>query len=290
MTPFTCDELNYYILDPTGNITALVESEVDISLQPKAAEIIMKCRPEVEQVGFVRYGANGGADVFLRMAGGEFCGNASICAAALFLLRKREEREDADSDTDRHENTHTVCLSVSGIQLEVQLTEKGENSFYARIEMPEALSIEETFIDFGPEYVPVPIIRMEGISHILIEKENPLFALKNDPPAAEEQLRLAGAGSSCLGFLFFEEIEEKIRLTPLVFVPGSDTMFWENSCASGSAAAGMYFASKKNAPIDMTMEEPGGSLRVVSHPDGPTYLYGGVRLCSPEGRKQIEGE
>lgn len=276
MDPFNCDELNYYILDPTGNITALVESEVDISLQPKAAEMIMKRHPEVEQVGFVRYGGNGGPDVSLRMAGGEFCGNASICAAALFLLRNQEQE-----GADRNDSKHSVCLSVSGIQMEVQLTETGENSFYARIEMPEALSIEETFIGYGSENVPVPIIRMEGISHILIEKESPLFALKNDPYAAEEQLRLAGADPSCLGFLFLEENENNMRLTPLVFVPGSDTMFWENSCASGSAAAGMYFASKKNAPVDMTMDEPGGSLRVVSRPGGTTYLYGGVQLCSP---------
>ena len=280
MTPFTCDELKFYILDPTGNITALVESEVDISLQPDAAEMIMKLHPDVEQVGFVRYGGNGGPDVFLRMAGGEFCGNASICAAALFLLRKQGEEDGVNSFAELRESTHTVCLSVSGIQVEVQLTVTGENSFYARIEMPEALSIEETFLDFGSERIPVPIIKMEGISHILIEKESPLFALKNDPQAAEEQLRLAGAGSSCLGFLFQDENEEKIRLTPLVFVPGSDTMFWENSCASGSAALGMYFASKKNAPVDMTLDEPGGSLRVVSHPGGPTFLYGSVRLCS----------
>ena len=88
--------LRYCILDPTGNITALAESPVAHGDQPAAAEAIMRRHPEVEQVGFVRFGADaaGGLAGELRMAGGEFCGNASMSAAALFLMRNKEKAEE----------------------------------------------------------------------------------------------------------------------------------------------------------------------------------------------------
>ena len=49
------ENLRYYIFDPTGNITALVESEVAIADQPAVASCIMEQHPDVEQVGFVTY-------------------------------------------------------------------------------------------------------------------------------------------------------------------------------------------------------------------------------------------
>ena len=75
--------MRYRIFDPTGNVTALVEDAVEPALQPEAAAEIMRVHPEVEQVGFVSLN---GALPSLRMAGGEFCGNASsrrICPCLL---------------------------------------------------------------------------------------------------------------------------------------------------------------------------------------------------------------
>ena len=70
-------DLEYRVFDPTGNITALVETQVDPADQPAAASWIMAQNPEVEQVGFVTFAAAGAgtpvADVPVsqRMAGGE---------------------------------------------------------------------------------------------------------------------------------------------------------------------------------------------------------------------------
>ena len=49
------EDLKYYIFDPTGNITALVETAVDVAEQPAAASRIMELEPDVEQVGFITY-------------------------------------------------------------------------------------------------------------------------------------------------------------------------------------------------------------------------------------------
>ena len=56
------------ILDPTGNITALVEESVLPEEQPAAAAELMARYPAVEQVGFVRFAAGAdGTNAALRM-------------------------------------------------------------------------------------------------------------------------------------------------------------------------------------------------------------------------------
>ena len=47
------EPLGYAILDPTGNITALVETPVDPARQPETAAALMARHPQVEQVGFL---------------------------------------------------------------------------------------------------------------------------------------------------------------------------------------------------------------------------------------------
>ena len=63
--------VNYRIFNPTGNITALVDSFVIELNQPTIAKEILDMEPSCEQVGFVSDGIEG-ADITLRMAGGEF--------------------------------------------------------------------------------------------------------------------------------------------------------------------------------------------------------------------------
>ena len=77
--------MRYSVFDPTGNITALVRDPVAPLQQPVIAAGIMRKHPEVEQVGFVSFD---GALPALRMAGGEFCGNASMSAAALLCMEQ----------------------------------------------------------------------------------------------------------------------------------------------------------------------------------------------------------
>ena len=79
--------VRYSIWDPSGNITALVESPVPVERQSAVAAELMARHPAVEQLGFVSWQAEDGTDAVLRMAGGEFCGNASMSAAALLQSR-----------------------------------------------------------------------------------------------------------------------------------------------------------------------------------------------------------
>lgn len=273
--------LQYSVFDPTGNITALVESDIEPGLQPSVAAQIMERRPEVEQVGFVRPSPDGGGPS-LRMAGGEFCGNATMSAAALYLIRC-SERRGAPLPLGEEE---TVCLRVSGAArpVEVRLRAEAPDCFHAGVHMPPALSIDDRKFSYGPLSGKLPVVWMEGICHIVVGQDSVFWVLLEDRMAAETAVRdwCAALSAGGLGLMFLDGSVSQRRLTPLVYVPGSGTVFWESSCASGSTAAGMYLAAKTGAPVDLSLQEPGGILRVVSDPTpvrGETWLYGRVKLA-----------
>ena len=366
------EDLDYCIFDPTGNITALVETEVDIKDQPAAAARIMELEPDVEQVGFISYAGNtadGGVPVSLRMAGGEFCGNAAMCAAALFAIRSglqggavpvrisgasapvmvRLERQAADSFGAAAEIPPAIrigTVEAAASAAEKEAAEKGQNEEVraggtGAAEAPGAgqcgVNATSGAGQCGATVTPgagkcgaaeapgaaltLPTVEMEGISHIIIEPDSGFFGIKEDSALAESLLRqwCVALGADCLGMMFLGEavslpecetpmedrtdngraisaergkgdsnrsaIAESRVLTPLVYVPGADTMFWENSCASGSAAAGMYLAARTGASVDVTFDEPAGRLRVESDPaSGRTVLHGSAIL-----RKTVSG-
>ena len=274
------EDLKYYIFDPTGNITALVESGVAAADQSAVASRIMERHPDVEQVGFITYADDAAAadvSVSLRMAGGEFCGNATMCTAALYMIRENMPGSAA------------IRVRVSGAAepLEVQLRRKDAVSFDAAVTMPPAVGIDELRLADGmlqgSDSLSLPIVRMEGIAHVIIEPDSGFFGLKDDPALAETLLRgwCGVLGAECLGMMFLGDGVALRPLTPLVYVPGADTMFWENSCASGSAAAGIYLAAQAGTPVDVTFDEPAGRLRVESDPLAKkTVLHGSVILTS----------
>ena len=281
------DRIQYCKFDPTGNITALVETAVDIADQPAVASWIMGMEPDVEQVGFITYergNADGSVPISLRMAGGEFCGNATMCAAALCAMHSGLQ-------------SGTVPVKVFGASapFTVSLEQQAPFSYSAAVIMPPAVRIGMVNLqpsgmagasgDAGTEKISailsLPIVEMEGISHIIIEPDSGFLGIKEDPELAEALLRqwCSVLGADCLGMMFLGEGAALRPLTPLVYVPGADTMFWENSCASGSAAAGMYLAAKTGSPVDVTFDEPAGRLRVESDPAaGRTVLHGSVTL------------
>lgn len=274
--------IEYSIFDPTGNITALVESSTDVKDRPEVAARIMAAEPDVEQVGFVSFSGDAEIPVRLRMAGGEFCGNATMCAAALYLIRKGG---DPAISADQPEAIVSVDVSGAEEPLEVRIRPESSESFASAVTMPPAIEICSLKLSDGMASEDgageLPMVRMQGISHIIAEPDSGLFGLKDDPSRAETMLRgwCAATGADCLGIMFLEEEGARRKLTPLVYVPGADTMFWENSCASGSAAAGIYLAAKAGGSVDVTFDEPAGSMRVESDISGDTILHGSVSIC-----------
>ena len=157
---------------------------------------------------------------------------------------------------------------------------EAEDCFAAGVRMPPAREIAERELGFGDMRGKLPLVRMEGIAHLMLTPELVFFALLRDGEAAGRAARAWAdeLSAEALGLMFLETAAPQPRLTPLVCVPGSGTLFWERSCASGSAAAGAYLASLTGTRAELTLREPGGSLRVESEADGETWLFGRTRL------------
>ena len=264
--------MKYTIWDPTGNITALVESNIDKERQLSVAAAIMARHPRVEQVGFVEFKEDN-LPVHLHMAGGEFCGNAAMSAAALYLMRTEQPSG----------MTHSVRISVSGAlsPLEVILTEKDNKMYSASLQTPWTASVDYRQFCFQSQNGLLPVVDLGGISQIIIEPDSVFYEMLNNRSDAESAVRqwCSALSAPCLGLMFLNNKDDVCDMTPLVYVPGTGTMFWENSCASGSTAVCMYYAVKTDADVKLVLKQPGGVLCVQCQgPGEPVVLKGTTSL------------
>ena len=249
---------DYALLDPTGNLTLLAETPAPPALQPRLAAALARLEPKAEQVGFF---SCAGERFSLRMAGGEFCGNASLCAAVLTAMA-------------RGADALTAVGQVSGADAPVtaRVERQADGLWRGTVDMPRPEAIETVALPGGGT---LPVLRFPGISHVILRA--PL------PGAQAEALApvwCAALGASALGLLFFDEAARS--LTPLVYVPGAQTLCWESSCASGTAAVGAFLAAEAGAPVCLTLRQPGGSLTVEAAPGGAPRLTGDVRVLKRE--------
>ncbi|MBO5976464.1 MAG: hypothetical protein J6P94_04745 [Oscillospiraceae bacterium] len=256
--------INYVLADPTGNLTALVETPLDLPLRQHAAAALMGSKKEIEQLGFLAPPSKGG-DIALSMAGGEFCGNACLSASAYFL------RKNGLSGG-------SVGVEISGADgiVKVELEKLGENEYAGRVEMPLPLSCESVESPLGE----LKLMRFPGICHAIIstgisrsEAEKLIVPL------------CAKIGCEALGLMLLDE--ESRRLDPLVYVPGAESLFWERSCASGTTAVGAYLALREGKSLSVSLAQPGGTLSIsAKHENGAVtkLLMGGkVILGGSEG-------
>ena len=135
------------------------------------------------------------------------------------------------------------------------------------VEMPGPGSIDTVRFPDGQE---LPVVSFPGISHVIVEQTM-------EAEEAEELVK-TGCGfleADALGLLFLDR--EAGSLTPLVYVPAADTLFWESACGSGTAAVGAWLAREQGRPVTLSLRQPGGMLEISASPEGPLYLKGKVR-------------
>jgi len=247
--------VDYALLDPTGNITLLVETPVLTAAQPPVARKLMELEPGTEQVGFVSPGSDG--EIRLRMAGGEFCGNASMSAAALHLRR-----------TGQREGPVSVRVAGTDKPVTVSLTALSDDAWRGTVTMPQPLSVTEAELPGGH---CLPVVRFPGIAHVIYE-----YALSRDDAEALARNWCRYLGAEAVGLMLLDRAKD--TLTPLVYVPAAGTLFWETSCASGTTAVGAWLAAASGQPVTLSLTQPGGTLTIAADADGRLLLTGDVRL------------
>ena len=188
-----------------------------------------------------------------------------------------------------------VLLKVSGAKKPVEIKLRREaGRFEGEVKMPPALGIEEHSFEYEGTCGDLPLVRMEGISHIVIRPDSAFAVLAQQKEHAAGAVRkwCAELETDGLGLMFLKGSGREYEMTPLVYVPGSGTVFWEHSCASGSSAVGMYLARLSNEAVSISLKEPGGFLTVLSDPvSGDTSIIGHVRLMgkySPDESDRLQ--
>lgn len=277
-------------MNPTGNRTILVTTPVEKKYYHKVASELMRAEPTAEQVGFLDV-TNGGT-FRLNMAGGEFCGNATMSAAVLLcmkgqaespvplkvsgakgimkaLVRKCEDglKKNSKSSANGPEGKKAVKCTGS------------ECLYTASVKMPSPVEIRDVSVSLGGKKTLLPAVIFDGIMHIIL---NGTGMARNQ---AELNIRLWSGELNvpCLGLMFYDEA--KNRLKPLVYVKEPETLVWENSCGSGSVAEAAWLYHNGIVKDSYEFCEPGGKLTVIRK--GKTFYLEGTVYSEKEGVLEI---
>lgn len=264
-----CDGIDYYLMNPTGNITILVVSPVPVPDQPAIADMLMKHEPACEQVGYISTSDN--SDIKLRMTGGEFCGNATMSTAALCCYRSGLAAG------------HSVPVSVEASGCDAPVTvhinrmedAEGRTVFRGRVHMPGHRAISRHALTFMGRTYDLPVVDVGGIVHIVATKPLPLSDEEMEEAIKKWCLDLDAEALGIMQAAF--GTGDSMSLRPLVYVPAAGTCYWESSCASGTTATGLYLADQGFAVSGLHIREPGGTLTITAR-DGRIVLDGTVEI------------
>lgn len=260
----TKDKLKTYrftTLRPAGNDTCLISGIIRNSRQRKRiADVLQQLYPEIEQVGFITPDS---VHAELMMTGGEFCGNATSCAAYQILGGKPGE----------------ISITVSGVEkkLRAGVTEDGEG--FSQIPVYP----DPSYITQDSEFPHNTLVKMEGITHYVDFNVKQLRGLTIDEIKKEARKVMAEKQidhNPACGVIYAEPSRDGWEIHPIVYVKDADTLYYETACGSGTTALGLVLAKEKGSSIATSVLQPSGlSIKVSITYDGKTIGY--TQIQSP---------
>lgn len=242
-------EIEFIKTSPTQNMTILVETKIPEDMHLSVAQkLIAYNSVYAEQAGFIQEPRDNRAAKALRMMAGEFCGNATLSLAAWIMEQKGMTLGQRDS----------VLLEVSGAKglvcCEIQ---KQEDSYYGKVDMPLPLSVEWEEFQLGREAFKLPVVRFDGIAHIIVDRE--LWGEDAKNKAEQAAFIWEETMPDAYGILLWDAKAE--QLEPLVCLKDT-SLIWEKGCGSGTSAIGAFLAVQAGKGVSLTCKQPGGIMGV----------------------------
>ena len=260
---------NYFRANPCGNITGFVVAPVYPGYRKAYTDcIIEQIDKDVEQVGFISP-AYEGAPLRMDMMGGEFCANATraygLYSAGFY---DTDGLVDIEVYVSGHQGTTDVIADVKNQKAYVALDGPIER---------ENLTIA------GKDCT---LIKLHGISHLVVEAEEDREFVDKALEVLKKDYK-----DEAYGVLFFNK--EMLEMIPYVYVEGSETLFREGSCGSGTVAVVNYLEGeidKLDEDYKIEIKNPGGELEVFVYEfeDGKKFCVGGKVVLSEVEKKSIE--
>lgn len=270
--------MKYIVADPTENITVLVEEPVAIADRAAVTRRMFEEVPACEQVGYITTPLSDEADIRLEMMGGEFCGNASLSAAAYHVMKNGLLADDS-SAAIRSGDNHTseksplqssssarVLMECSGVDEPFEciimrnVSADTDNSYIGTLAMPDPVRTE--YIDGHP------VIFLPGIAHMILPSDR--FTRRQ----IENNIRDYASGFDVDAFGVLRWDEKRQFMEPCVYVKGFETLIWEHGCATGSTCLG-YYRYKSGGHSMTEVHQPGGMIKIDIR-DEKIYLTGSV--------------
>lgn len=260
---------NYFRANPCGNITGFVVAPVYPGYRKAYTDcIIEQIDKDVEQVGFISP-AYEGAPLRMDMMGGEFCANATraygLYSAGFY---DTDGLVDIEVYVSGHQGTTDVIADV-----------KNQKAYVAL----DAPIVRENLTIAGKDCT---LIKLHGISHLVVEGEEDRDFVDKALEVLKKDYK-----DEAYGVLFFNK--EMLEMIPYVYVEGSETLFREGSCGSGTVAVVNYLESdidKLDEDYKIAIKNPAGELEVFVYEfeDGKKFCVGGKVELSEVEKKSIE--
>lgn len=228
------------IINPAGNITALVEGNFEPAKRQELNAVLMKKYPTVEQVGFYSLASSTPS---LTMAGGEFCGNATRSLAYLAL----------------NGEIGSIQIAASGSTSPLSAGIRRPNTSFSQ--MP----IQKSFESVQQINPMMKLVTMEGISHLVISIESklPKSVIKEKGMELLSKYNLLQSQAAS-GAIFVLKNQNTLSIQPVIWVRDIKTLFYESSCASGTTAVALVESySAKKSKNTYTISQPNDEKLVV---------------------------
>jgi len=222
-------KVEYMVLNPSGNLTALVLGDEYSQLDRiRINDAIMGAAPAIEQVGFLSR-----SECRLTMAGGEFCGNATRCAA--YYYHHLTERDG----------------SMIHVNSDVLATGALDDDVWTEIPV-DGYRIES----LGAERY---LVTMKGITHLVLRggelADDSADSLKE---SARKLMAKYHLDDEAVGVMFQRRKADEIHMFPVIWVKSVDTLVCENACGSGTIATAMVEAMLTGTGGAYQIRQPSG--------------------------------
>lgn len=250
------EQLQIAILNPAGNVTALVLTPVAPARRAAlAARLLALPDARIEQAAFLAPPRCGG-ELRAEMMGGEFCGNA-LRAVGFYRALCRNETERC-----------CVLTEISGAAQALPVLADPARRAASTV-MPLPARVERLGWAWR--------VAFDGITHYVFDRAAPEDALVRRAVAAAPEAAAVGA-------VFLDRAACAIR--PVVYVRATDSCVAETSCASGSTAAAVVLAEGEADGIsEFSIAQPGGTLEVGVRREGGRVT--GLSLGGPVELEEV---
>lgn len=234
---------------PCRNTTVFVEDEVPAALRARVARLAMAEEAlAAEQVGWLVPPRDSRADVRLEMAGGEFCGNASLALGALWTARGHRAEGAA------------FLVECSGMDepLTVAAERVSEGRWRGSLSVPLTAKARTLTLRAGGAAYRGAAVELSGICHFCVEAER-LSGAVYDALLDALSERVASDAYGVIPYRAGAGGGYAIR--PYVGVRAAQSRVFEQACGSGSIALG-YWLRQSEGIVRAAVRQPGGVIEV----------------------------